>query len=96
MARLILFCAILALCCAGIAVVDETAAEASLLGGTVISIDPQTLSLTLRMPTGDIRSFVALDRRLLQGINIGDHVSFELNEQEQLTKLVKLPMDPAN
>jgi hypothetical protein len=96
MVRPILISLILALCCTGGIVAVEAAAEVSLLGGTVVSIDQQTLTVTLRMPTGEIRSFAVMDRRLLQGISIGDHVSFELNEEERITKLVKLPMDPAN
>ena len=31
-----------------------------------------------------------------QGLGIGDHVSFELDEENRLIKITKLPVDPAN
>jgi hypothetical protein len=80
---------------AGIAA-PERSAEILLLGGTVVSIDQETSSVTLQMPSGESRLFAAIDRRLLQGISIGDHVTFQLNEEGKMTKLVKLPTDPAN
>lgn len=74
----------------------ERGAELSLPGGTVLSIDQETASLTLLLPSGESRLFVAVDRRLLRDIKTNDHVIFELNDAGELTKLVKLPTDPAN
>lgn len=82
-------------CTAGIAFVEASPGTA-LLGGTVLSIDQETLSVTMLMPTGESLVLVAVDRRLLQGISVGDHVSFELNKEDKLIKLIKLPTDPAN
>lgn len=80
---------------AGVAA-TESSAEILLLGGTVVSIDQDSLSVTLRMPSGESRIFAAADRRLLRDISIGDHVTYELNEAGQIIRLVKLPTDPAN
>ncbi len=74
----------------------ELPMQMALLGGTIVSIDEGQVSVTLRMPEGDIRSFAAKDRRLLQGLSNGDHVSFELNENDTIIRLAKLPTDPAN
>ena len=75
---------------------EERSVEISLLGGTVLSLDPDASSVTLQMPSGEPRLFVLVDQRLLRNVAIGDHVTFELNEAAQITKLVKLPTDPAN
>ena len=80
---------------AGIAA-TESSAEILLLGGTVISIDQDSSSVTLRMPSGESRTFATVDRRLLRDISIGDHVTYELNEAGKIIRLVKLPTDPAN
>ena len=74
----------------------ERSAEIVLLGGTVVSIDQETSSVTLRMPSGESRLFVTVDRRLLRDISIGDHVTYELNEAGKIIRIVKLPTDPAN
>ena len=80
---------------AGIAA-TESSAEILLLGGTVVSIDQDSSSVTLRMPSGESHIFVAVDRRLLRDITIGDHVTYELNEAGKIIRLVQLPTDPAN
>ena len=77
-------------------VATESSAEILLLGGTVLSIDQDSLSITLRLPSGESRLFAAVDRRWLQNISIGDHVTYELNEAGKIIRLVKLPTDPAN
>lgn len=74
----------------------ESSAEILLLGGTVVSIDQDSSSITLRLPSGESRLFAAVDRRWLQNIAIGDHVTYELNEAGKIIRLVKLPTDPAN
>ena len=74
----------------------ESSAEILLLGGTVISIDQDSSSVTLRLPSGESRLFAAVDRRWLQHIAIGDHVTYELNEAGKIIRMVKLPTDPAN
>lgn len=71
-------------------------AEAALVGGTIVSIDQQALTLTILFPTGDSRALPVRDSRLLQGLNVGDHVTFEVNEEQTLIKITKLPTDPAN
>lgn len=70
--------------------------EVVLLGGTILSIDQEGLTLILRMPSGEAQSLPVTNRRLLQGLSIGDHVSFELDEENRLIKITKLPVDPAN
>ncbi len=70
--------------------------EVALLGGTILSIDQEALTLTIRMPSGESQALPVINRRLLQGLSIGDHVSFELDEENRLVKIIKLPVDPAN
>jgi len=62
--------------------------EVALLGGTIVSIDQEALTLTIRMPSGE--------SQVLPVINMGEHVSFELDEENRLIKITKLPVDPAN
>ena len=71
-------------------------AEVALLGGTILSIDQDALTLTIRMPSGESQVLPVINRRLLQGLSIGDHVSFELDKENWLIKITKLPVDPAN
>lgn len=68
----------------------------ALLGGTILSIDQDALTLTIRTPSGESQALPVINRRLLQGLSIGDHVSFELDEENRLIKIIKLPVDPAN
>ena len=70
--------------------------EVALLGGTILSIDQDILTLTIRMPSGESQALPVINRRLLQGLSIGEHVSFELDEENRLIKITKLPVDPAN
>ncbi len=76
--------------------VPQSLAQMALLGGTIVSIDEAGISITLRMPEGHVRSFAAKDRRLLQGLALGDHISFELGDNDTIITLTKLPTDPAN
>ncbi len=71
-------------------------AETALLGGTILSIDHEALTLTLLLPTGDARALPVGTPRLLQGLSVGDHVTFELDREQAIVKLTKLPTDPAN
>ncbi len=77
-------------------VVAATSAEAALLGGTIVSINQEALSLTILFPTGESRALSVRDARLLHGLSVGDHVTFELNDEHTLIKIAKLPTDPAN
>jgi len=70
--------------------------EVALLGGTIVSIDQEALTLTIRMPSGESQVLPVINRRLLQGLSMGEHVSFELDEENRLIKITKLPVDPAN
>jgi len=74
---------------------DQTR-DVVLLGGTVLSIDQETLTITIQMPSGESQAFPVINRRLLQSLGIGDHVSFELDAENRLIKITKLPIDPAN
>lgn len=78
------------------AVAAAPSAEAALLGGTIVSIDQEALTLTILFPTGESRALPVRDSRLLHGLNVGDHVTFELNQEQTLIKIAKLPTDPAN
>ena len=71
-------------------------AESALLGGTIVSIDQEALTLTILLPTGESRALPVRDVRLLHGLSVGDHVTFELNDEHTLIKIAKLPTDPAN
>lgn len=77
-------------------VAAATSAEAALLGGTIVSINQDALTVTILFPTGESRALPVRDARLLQGLSIGDHVTFELNDEHTLIKIAKLPTDPAN
>ena len=71
-------------------------AEAALLGGTIVSINQDALTLTILLPTGESRALPVHEARLLHGLSVGDHVTFELNDEHTLIKIAKLPTDPAN
>ena len=70
--------------------------EVALLGGTIVSIDQESPAITILMPSGESQALPVINRRLLQGLSIGDHVSFELDKENRLIKITKLPVDPAN
>jgi len=70
--------------------------EPALLGGTIMSIDQEALTLTILFPTGESRALAVHHSRLLQGLSVGDHVTVELNHEHAVIKLTKLPTDPAN
>jgi hypothetical protein len=74
----------------------EKSADRPLPGGTVVSIDQESASLTLQLPSGELRLLVVADQRLLRDIRIHDHVIFEMNGAGEVTKFLKLPTDPAN
>jgi len=93
----ILLTIVLLLCCtAPDTMASGQSTETDLQGGTILSIDQEALTLTIRMPSGESRSLPVIDRRLLQGLSIGTHVSFELDQDDRLIKINKLPIDPAN
>lgn len=71
-------------------------AEAALLGGTIVAINQEALTLTILFPTGESRALPVREARLLHGLSVGDHVTFELNDEQTLIKITKLPTDPAN
>ena len=77
-------------------VAAATTAEAALLGGTIVSINQDALTLTILLPTGESRALPVREARLLHGLSVGDHVTFELNDEHTLIKIAKLPTDPAN
>jgi ribosomal protein L2 len=62
----------------------------------VVSIDHESSSITLKLPSGESRLFALTDRRVLGNISLGDHVTYELNEAGKIIRIVKLPTDPAN
>ena len=96
--RLALLLALLfVLCRPAVAIAaTDSSPDIVLLGGTVLSIDQDSASVTLRMPGGEVRLFEAVDRRVLRDIGIGDHVTYELNETGKVIRMVRLPTDPAN
>jgi len=73
-----------------------TATGTTLIGGTVLAIDSDAASISLRMPKGDSWLLPVIDRSLLRDIKVGDHVSLELNGDGKITKLVRLPLDAGN
>ncbi len=97
MASHILLTLVLLLCCmTPSTIAADESTETALQGGTIVSIDQEASTLTIRMPSGESRSLPVIDRRLLQGLSIGNHVSFELDQDNRLIKINKLPIDPAN
>lgn len=93
----ILLTLVLLLCCmTPSTIAADESTETALQGGTIVSIDQEASTLTIRMPSGESRSLPVIDRRLLQGLSIGNHVSFELDQDNRLIKINKLPIDPAN
>lgn len=74
----------------------QPAVGAPLLGGTVLSIDVKTLIISLRMPRGESWLLPVANQTLLRDIRVGDHVTLELDVTGRITKLEKLPTDPAN
>lgn len=48
------------------------------------------------MPSGESRALPVTERRLLQQLSVGDHIAFELNDEQHIVKILKLPVDPAN
>ena len=91
-----LLSAMIVFCCPGVSFCAESTAEIVLLGGTVVSIDQDSSSVTLKLPNGETRLFALTDRRILGNITTGDHVTYELNEAGKIIRIVKLPTDPAN
>ena len=91
-----LLSAMIAFCCPAATFCADGAAEIVLLGGTVVSIDQDSSSVTLKLPNGETRLFTLTDRRILGNITMGDHVTYELNEVGKIIRIVKLPTDPAN
>jgi ribosomal protein L2 len=96
MRLMLLISAFVILCWPAVAVGAEGAADIVLLGGTVVSIDHESSSITLKLPSGESRLFALTDRRVLGNISLGDHVTYELNEAGKIIRIVKLPTDPAN
>ena len=92
----ILLSLLIVLCWPAGATCADGIADVVLLGGTVVAIDQDASSVTLKLPGGESRLFVLTDRRILGNISVGDHVTYELNEAGKIIRIVKLPTDPAN
>ncbi|HZN44499.1 MAG TPA: copper-binding protein [Nitrospiraceae bacterium] len=84
------------LCLSVMLVAGDAAMGASLLGGTVLSIDREARQLTLQMPEGHPSRFPAASEALLRDVKVGDRVSIELDRDGKITKLIKLPIDQGN
>jgi hypothetical protein len=72
------------------------AGGAGLLGGTVVSIDVETLQLVLQMPEGHTALYAVSSADVLKDLKVGDRISIELDQAGRIVKLVKLPLDPGN
>lgn len=77
-------------------VAGGTVMGASLLGGTVLSIDREARQLILQMPEGHPSLFPATTEDLLKDVKVGDRVSIELDRDGKIIKLIKLPIDQGN
>ena len=84
------------LCVVAMLVAGDAAMGASLLGGTVLSIDKEARQLILQMPEGHPSLFPAATEALLKDVKVGDRVSIELDRDGKITKLIKLPIDQGN
>lgn len=84
------------LCCVMMLAIGGPATGASLLGGTVLSIDREARQLILQMPEGHASLFPAADETVLKDIKVGDRVSIELDREGKITKLIRLVIDQGN
>lgn len=71
-------------------------AEAALLGGAIVSIDQEALTLTIFFPTGESRAPLSATLACGMASCVGDHVTFEFNQEQAVIKPTKLPTDPAH
>jgi Cu/Ag efflux protein CusF len=64
-------------------------AFAKFIGGTIESVDPSALKVTLLTDVGKTESFPVADASILMGVTKGDRVSCEMDDQGMVRKIVK-------
>ena len=62
---------------------------AKFIGGTIESLDPSTLKVTILTDMGKKESLPVADPSVLAGLNKGDRVSCEMDDQGMVRKIVK-------
>ncbi len=68
----------------------------SSIGGTVESVDPAGLKITILTDTGQKESLPVKDASVIAGINKGERVFCEMNEEGKVAKIVKATPLPNN
>jgi len=64
-------------------------AFAKFIGGTIESVDPSALKVTLLTDGGKKESLPVADASILMGVTQGDRVSCEMDDQGTVRKIVK-------
>jgi Cu/Ag efflux protein CusF len=64
-------------------------AFAKFIGGTIESLDPSTLKVTIMTDVGKKESLPVADLSVLADLNKGDRVSCEMDDQGLVRKIVK-------
>ncbi len=67
---------------------------AKFIGGTIESVDPAGLRVTIMTELGKKESFPVADASVLMGLTTGDRISCELDEQGRVMKIVKTTPEP--
>ena len=86
---------------AGVVITPIQAASPSLgelmfvkfIGGTIESVDPAGLRVTILTELGGKESFAVADESVLMGLTNGDRVSVEMDDQGIVKKIVKTTPD---
>jgi Cu/Ag efflux protein CusF len=74
---------------------QENASLVKFMGGTIESVDPAGLKVTIQTEKGKTESFPVSDAAVIQGLAKGDRVSVELDEQGKVLTIVKNDFAPA-
>ena len=85
----------------GVVIAPSQAASPSLgelmfvkfIGGTIESVDPAGLRITILTELGNKESFPVADASVLMGLTKGDRVSVEMDEQGTVKQIVKTTPD---
>ncbi len=71
-----------------------TPALAKFIGGTIESLDPSTLKVTIMTDAGKKEALQVADASVLMGLAKGDRVSCETDDQGMVKNIVKTTPDP--
>ncbi|HEX9285246.1 MAG TPA: copper-binding protein [Nitrospirales bacterium] len=74
---------------------QENTSPVKFMGGTIESVDPAGLMVTIQTEKGKNESFPVSNAAAIQGLAKGDRVSVELDEQGKVLSIVKNDFAPA-